>query len=234
MVIEKSIRIVMKKAIFLLLLIFTGQYLDAEEKNHEIWWEKCIGNQISWEQFYRMSGDENDDLRAAIKNHVLQKDYASFLDCGCGMCVDFWNIIFSKPEIDYLGVDITQKFVDRANDLGIKALKGSVENIPVQNNQFEVSFCRHVLDHLDYYQKAIDELIRVAQKEVIIVFLFEPGNQKDEINSMQFYGYDRFYNRYNKSKLESFVLNNPKVKSLHWNKVNKNNTILHIELITQN
>lgn len=64
--------------------------------------------------------------------------------------------IFSKAEnIDYLPVDLLpgpniQKKVD-------------IQNIPYENNSFEVIYCSHVLEHVPDDQKAINELLRVLK-----------------------------------------------------------------------
>src|SRR3989304_8937372 len=220
----------MKKLFFLLIPVYCQLFAD-EPKPHEIWWERCLGEKVSWDTFYSWLGDENDPIRQTVKEHVLQKNYSSFLDAGSGLCIDYWNLKFAKENIDYLGLEITPKLIDRAKLLGIPVIQGSIEAIPLQDNAFDLCFARHILDHLDGYQKAMNELIRVAKKEALVVFFIRPSTQEqDQIVLGTNNGYDLYHNQYCKKKLEEFILQNPKVKGIKWNELNIDNTLLHIEL----
>ena len=86
------------------------------------------------------------------------------------------------------------------------------------DSSYECVYCREVLEHLSYYEKSVSEFIRIASKEVIIVFFIPPNEQDDQINYWE--AEDLYHNVYSKKKLEKYILANPKVEALFWSDVN--------------
>lgn len=220
------------KRLCCLVIILVGLMTNAHAaKRHEIWWEKCLGEEVSYQTFYDWIGCENTEIRIFVREYVATRKFKSFLDIPCGLCVDFWNLNIAEIDIDYLGIDITPKLVDRAKIMEIPVMQGTVEAIPLEDSQYEISFSRHLLEHLDYYEQAVDELIRVSKKEVMIVFFIEPHERGDDEPSLGMYnGYPLYHNAYSRPKLEKYILQNPKVKSIEWKHVNSENTVLIIKL----
>ena len=90
-------------------------------------------------------------------------------------------------------------------------------------------YARHILEHLSYYEKAISELIRIAQKEVIIVFFHAVKGiirKGEDIIKITRDGY--YSNTYDIEKLENFVLRNKKVKKIMWRNLESREKVLHI------
>lgn len=107
------------------------------------------------------------------------------------------------------------KFVDHATKRGIPVVLGSIESIPFEGNSFDIAYARHVLEHLEYYEAGLTELIRVAKKEVFVNFFSIPDvSERTEL--MMCEGIPLYHNYYNKMKMEQFLLKNPKVKSFRW------------------
>lgn len=72
------------------------------------------------------------------------------LNLGCG----------TKKKVGYIGVDsVRAPYVDVIADL---------EHLPFKTNSIEKIYCRHVLEHVDNFNKTIDEIYRVLidQKEI--------------------------------------------------------------------
>lgn len=71
--------------------------------------------------------------------------------------------------------EILKKYVSRAQTLDLEKklnpeIIGSVENIPLQNNSFDLILCTEVLEHLlfEKFEKSLSELKRVTKKYVIL------------------------------------------------------------------
>ncbi len=219
----------------LLVSVLAGSFglsqASIELKDHEKWWQTQCSQQSKFNLFAGWVGNEKEPSRMYIRKHILEKNYKSVLDVPCGLCVDFLSLKLAKPEIRYVGVDITQLFVDRAHDANIPVKLGRIQELPVEDSSFEVTYSRHILEHLETYRQAIPELVRVAQKEVLIVFFIKPSPlEHDAILSGLVDGCPIFHNQYSKSKLETFLRTLPKIKSFSWADVNANECVLHILL----
>jgi len=120
------------------------------------------------------------------------------LDCGCGAGVDYEQI---KDVCDYTGMDFTPKMLElcRENFPDGNFVEGNIEKIPFEDKSFDIVFCRHVLEHLSHYEKAIDEMRRVGKK--VIVVLFRPILKKEKITLISGITND---NSYDKRILEYF------------------------------
>ncbi len=127
-------------------------------------------------------------------------------------------------------MDITPKLVDSAQAQGINVQCGSIEQIPMYDASVDVCYARHILEHLDYYHNALPELVRVAKKEVVIVFFIKPGNKPDTIDCSDCNGFLLYHNYYNQEKLENYITSLNSVDTIQWEDVLLDETILHIYL----
>jgi SAM-dependent methyltransferase len=91
-------------------------------------------------------------LRAEAKR--AHDDLGSYrlLDVGCGQKP--YKPLFDPYIASYVGVDP----VDNPH----AELKGSVEELPVEDGAFDIVLCSQVLEHCDYPAQAISELCRVT------------------------------------------------------------------------
>lgn len=205
-------------------------YANITLEKHEQWWEfECI-KKSQYEQFAKWIGDEKEISRILAREHIVAHNYQSILDVPCGLCVDFDVLKKNNPQLNYQGMDITSSFVVRAKNLNIPVLQGKIQKIPFPDSSFDIAYSRHILEHLDSYQEAIKELVRVAKKEVLVVFFIIPTNNVDDrIVSPVIDGYPIYHNHYSKTKIESFLLTLSKVKRFTWQTVaNTTECILHI------
>ena len=127
------------------------------------------------------------------------------------------NLKTSKKEnIQYSSIDITKKIVDSAKKMGINCEQSSVENIIYPDSSFELVYCRHVMEHLDYYTLALEEMIRVSNKHICIIFWLL--NDNDDI--INYNGNLKLYhNNYSKTKIENLLIE----KNLSFEWLNSNN-----------
>jgi len=196
----------------------------------EKWWENTCRDKKIMEEVVGWWGNENAISRILARLHIVHAGYQSILDVGCGMCVDYVPFKRNIPNLIYQGIDIAPVFIERAHELDIPAQDGRVQKMPFANSSFDVVYARHLLEHLDTYKDAIKEMVRVAAKEVLIVFFSVPAdNVIDKISMMNVNGHALFQNRYSKAKLEAFLKTLDKVKSFTWQVVkNRDEAILHL------
>lgn len=212
-------------------LVFMSIYMtDVHSvEEYELWWEQCLENKVPISTFEGWLGDMNAESRVAMRRHVMQMGYKSILDVPSGLCIDYFGFKQDGMPIAYQGVDITPKLVSLARKQQIPVIVGDIKKLPFQDNQFDVCYARHILEHLDSYEQALNSLIRVAKKEVFITFFIHP----EETPVRRAY-YDNDYllygHTYNKTELEKFIRSNKKVLNIEWEDVNKEEIILHIYL----
>jgi ubiquinone/menaquinone biosynthesis C-methylase UbiE len=189
-----------------------------------VWWNKAKSTSS---HLYDLYGRINASSRLRAREYIKKMNYASILDIPCGFCTEYSGLINDQIVIDYYGIDIAESLVENAQKQGIKVIRASIEAIPYAELSFDLCYARHIFEHLSYYQKALSELIRVAIKEVIIIFSLKPHNNPDVI----YLPYRTFYyNQYNKQKLERYIFEHKKVRKILWEDVNEYEIILHIYL----
>jgi len=134
---------------------------------------------------------ENERLKVLMANHsvvhknesrlhIKESGYKSVLDCGAGYCSEYYGFKSDGYDIDYYAFDITPRFVKTGVEKGINIREGDIENIPYGDDFVDVCLCHAVLNHLEDFKRAIDEMLRVAKKEVIVSF-FKKFQEVDEI-----------------------------------------------------
>lgn len=179
------------------------------------WWNKNVESRM--DDFKEWIGDYNQPSKVYCRSHVTKKKYKTLIDCGCGLATDFYGFKAADNfEIEYTGLDSCKFLVDLNRNNGISMIESELEiDLPILDSLYDCVYCREVLEHLSAYEKTVSELIRIGSKEVMIVFFIKPTeNVEDEINYWQ--EEDLYHNKYSKSKLEQFILANPKVEKIEW------------------
>jgi ubiquinone/menaquinone biosynthesis C-methylase UbiE len=152
-------------------------------------------------------------LASIVNHHHVNGKPPRVLDVGCGTAVNYEVIKNLKVDCQYTGLDRTQKFVDHANKLygnneNFNMQLGFAQEIPFDDNSFDVVIIRHVLEHLDDYEQAIQECLRVAAKEVVVVFFLEPSAEEEdkiEKNGPDERGCYYYWNTYSWPKFVRFI-----------------------------
>lgn len=190
-------------------------------KDHEKWWEYNLEKTQILIEFEQWLGSVEAPSRKLIRKIVKENDYKKVCDIPCGLGIDYLGFIKDKINVEYQGIDTSSFLVDLICKKNIPATVGSIENMSYSSNYFDCVFCRHILEHLDYYEIALKEVVRVARFEAIIVFFISPDNEPDRIDRAEERGYPLYHNKYNKAKLEQFVLALPDVKNIEWIKIDE-------------
>ena len=188
----------------------------GEIKPHLQWWEDNLSIPERHKECSGWLEDSDMSSRTELFNLIELKKINNVLEIGPGIFTDY-NIFFSKKEnIQYSSIDITKKIVDSAKKMGINCEQSSVENIIYPDSSFELVYCRHVMEHLDYYTLALEEMIRVSNKHICIIFWLL--NDNDDI--INYNGNLKLYhNNYSKTKIENLLIE----KNLSFEWLNSNN-----------
>jgi len=131
------------------------------------WEEEC-----EFSRFVSYCGHDN-----FWKNHlrkiIMERSHRSILDVGAGVFVEKKQFDNLNYQIEYSATEITNKFVEYGKSIGINVAKTDFDVIPFDSNRFDVVICYDVLNHQLDFKTLVQEMIRVARKDVIITF-FKP------------------------------------------------------------
>jgi ubiquinone/menaquinone biosynthesis C-methylase UbiE len=105
--------------------------------------------------------------------------YSKLLDVGCGLC--HWSKLFSnylKQPSEIIAIDYDSKWAKGNKELEeyfnkrnatIKFLQGDAQELPFEDNTFDVVTCQTVLIHLKNPLRALAEMKRVLKKGGILI-----------------------------------------------------------------
>lgn len=177
------------------------------------WWNNNIETRMG--DFKAWIGDFNQPSKVYCRKYIAENQYKSILDCGCGLATDYYGFKEDNYTISYMGLDSCKFLVESNQNQGISMIHAELEtNIPILDNCYEVVYCREVLEHLSFYEKCFNEMIRIGSKEVLVVFFIKPGPEEDQINYWE--TEDLYHNKYDKEKLENFLASHSKVDKFFW------------------
>lgn len=123
------------------------------------------------------NGENHPSQLYAVKKYV--KKGMSFLDYGSGSGTTYealkkagWELNNVMDGLYYLGLDVIPKFTEYCKKTfpeGSFIVNPSLHKIDQEDNSWDVVYSRHVVDHMESFEKALDEHKRVAKKLVIVV-----------------------------------------------------------------
>jgi len=113
------------------------------------------------------ANDRETDLNQPLVNFMIQnidKNSKTLLDIGCGR--GYWlNKIADETDLELTGCDL---YDNVKLDKG-KYIKSNIDNLPFEDNSFDIVTCHHTIEHVINPEKAISELKRVTKKQLILV-----------------------------------------------------------------
>lgn len=191
------------------------------------WWNKNSEKRI--DDFKSWVGDFNQPSKIYCRKYVSEKKYKSIIDCGCGLASEYYGYKNDKYNIQYTGLDSCKYFISNNSTNNINMIEAELEQpLPIVDSKYDVVYSREVLEHLSCYENTISEFIRIAKKEVLIVFFIKPTDLDEQINYWD--EEDLYHNVYNKQKMENFIKTNIKVDRLVWDDLSEKECVLHIIL----
>jgi len=162
---------------------------------------------------------------ALKENRIL-----TFLDYGCGSATTLEAIRKNgyNGVIDYTGLDIIPKNIEwcKENFPGTDfRVNKTIHEIYQPDKSFDVVYSRHVVDHMESFEKALDEHKRVAKKLVIVVLWVGLSNQDEhEIKNIDYRPSggklypNEYTNIYSDKKVTEYLNSDPEWKLLEFNK----------------
>lgn len=131
---------------------------------------------LSQKEFDR-AAEKFDDDDLSIYN-VCRKDYpemlaeaakepfSDLLDAGCGTGAMLAMFKRDYPDRNYTGVDLSEKMIETANKKhidGIRFVAGDCENLPFEDNSFDVVTCSLSFHHYPHPEKFFMSLHRILR-----------------------------------------------------------------------
>jgi SAM-dependent methyltransferase len=147
-------------------------------------------------KIFLRSGPEGKRHPSRVRVLSLLEGLSSVLDVGCGNGVMFEMIRKRRLDLDYLGVDVTEKLLQVARQLfpadAHRFRRMSLYDLKKSRRKFDAVVCRHVLEHLPDYVPAVQYMYSRARKKLILVFFLPPqplssGRKWDERFEHEFY-----------------------------------------------
>lgn len=196
------------------------------------------------------NGPAHESQLYAIRKYV--KPGMSFLDYGCGSATTPEAILKDeeinkrfdfpfgvKERFEYLGVDIIPKNIEWCRKFLPTwnfEVNPSIHKIDQPDKSWDVVYSRHVVDHIESFEKAMDEHKRVAKK-LVIVILWTGLIDSDEHqikNIVDAPGTDReklypneYTNNYSRKKVLEYLYGDPEWELLELNEnVGRNQVIV--------
>lgn len=170
------------------------------------------------------NGENHPSQLYAIKKYV--KPGMSFLDYGCGSATTYealqksgWKLNNVMEGLYYVGLDIIPKFTQYCKERfpeGNFHVNPSIHKIDQPDKSWDVVFSRHVVDHMNSFEEAMDEHCRVAKDLVLVVFWVPLSNQDEhEIKNIIDGPQDNrktykneYTNSYSRKKVMEWIKNN--------------------------
>lgn len=176
------------------------------------------------------NGPQHPSQLYAIKKYV--KDNWSLLDYGSGSGTTYEAWLKDRleyPPFEYRGVDIIPKNVEWCKKqwpLADFQINPSLHKIDQPDQSWDVVYSRHVVDHMESFEKAMDEHKRVAKKLVIAILWtgFVDSDEHEIKNIVDQRGLpteklypNEYTNNYSRKKVLEYLHNDPEWDLLEFN-----------------
>jgi SAM-dependent methyltransferase len=166
--------------------------------------------------FVQWVGDCNATSKLYVYEHLSNKNYASVIDLGCGDASIYQGIQKRNISIDYTGVDTCKFFINLCKQQNINVIDSDIRNVSTAvNAKYDFVLGRHVLEHQDNFHELIEEMIRLAKKEVVCIFFIKPDLTSEETVINYEKETNLYHNTYSYSLITQFLTKHPRVSSFH-------------------
>jgi len=132
------------------------------------------------EEFWKegMVADEYNIRRLNTSIELVPKGTATLADIGCGNGIFGLMLQSQRPEIDTVSVDRSETALKHVKT---KSKIGDIMDLPFEDRTFDCVTCFQVLEHIPYpvYDRVLNELARVAKKNVIISVPYQERTEDD-------------------------------------------------------
>jgi len=115
-----------------------------------------------------------DRFYARLLGVVGPLEAASLLDAGCGEGETLARLGTLPPRAAAVDLDETAVAHAAGRAPGAEVARGDVLDLPFADREFELVLCLEVLEHLADPAEALDELIRVTERDLVVSVPHEP------------------------------------------------------------
>jgi ubiquinone/menaquinone biosynthesis C-methylase UbiE len=159
--------------------------------------------------------------RVRLRQRVAECNYEHILDCGAGLGLDYIQMKNLSHPIVWKGIEPSKLMREAAQSVVRNAFKleesipiknGSIQDIPHPADGFDLVYARHIFEHLPRIERALNEMIKVATLEVIVVFFMRPGKETYLTRERD----GLWQNWWGREDIEKILLANPKVEVWFW------------------
>ena len=185
------------------------------------------------------NGPQHPSQLYAIKKYVTP-GIQTFLDYGCGSGTTYEAIKKEYPimPFEYYGFDIIPKNIDWCRQQFPDAYwiwNKDIHKINADDKSFDIVYSRHVVDHMESFEKALDEHKRVAKKLVIVILWtgFVDSDEHEIKNIVDQRGLpteklypNEYTNNYSRKKVKEYLTSDPEWELLELNENVENNQVI--------
>jgi len=132
------------------------------DKNYALG-RKIIG---SWK--YRVQRRTCEVNRAVFDYHPTKINYILDIGTAEGLMLRFIKKEF--PLAECIGLEYSQELIDMNQDKSIKLIQSDAQNLPFENNSFDIAVAAAIIEHLSKPEKMIAECYRVLRRDGICIF----------------------------------------------------------------
>lgn len=118
---------------------------------------------------YNMCRKDYPDVLA----EVMKEPFSDLLDAGCGTGAMLGMFRKDCPNQNYTGIDLSEKMIETAKKKkldGVRFVAGDCENLPFEENSFDVVTCSMSFHHYPNPEKFFRSLHRVLHKGDVHVY----------------------------------------------------------------
>jgi len=148
--------------------------------DYEKWWDKnVVTEKYSTKEKFKEVLDRNKSRYEYLKI-IEEINPKSVLDVGCGMGLDYEMYKSNNSAIEYHGIDACEGFIEdnKKNHPEADFRVARAQELPFEDNSFDLVTCRGVLEHLDEPETAISEIARVSKQHVVLIWFLIPSKKE--------------------------------------------------------
>jgi ubiquinone/menaquinone biosynthesis C-methylase UbiE len=126
-------------------------------------------------------GWDGADVRLSQAMELIKKEFKKHLDIGCADGTFTKYYLEKFPNTKGWGVDISEVVVEHAKkNCPLGHFKpADCYSLPFKDEEFDLVHCAEMIEHVDYPEKAIDEMYRVLKKNGTLI-ITTPNEKADD------------------------------------------------------
>ena len=122
------------------------------------------------EEIFRNTKDWYNDINNYTSKNLINfaknNSGKNILDIGCATGEYCQKLI--ELGFNCIGIDINEKYVKKANEIGVEAYVMSGNDLKFPDKSFDTILLFEVLEHVKNPENVLNEAIRVAKKNILI------------------------------------------------------------------